>query len=183
VNIPAPPAGCAVGGPDIGSPQSDAASADTGTGQTYRRIPDIAAMARRSCRRQHKKAAFKMDFWHYVMLFLWIALIFMWVMIVFQIITDMFRDHKTSGWIKAIWILLLFAIPFLTALIYLIVNGRKMAERQREALETAKAAQDTYIRQVAQASPADQISQAKQLLDAGAISQEEFDNLKAKALS
>jgi hypothetical protein len=124
-----------------------------------------------------------MDFWHYVMLFLWIALIFMWVMIVFQIVSDMFRDHKTSGWIKALWIFALFAIPFLAALLYLIINGRKMAERQREALETAKAAQDTYIRQVAQASPAEQITQAKQLLDSGAISQEEYEQLKARAMA
>ena len=124
-----------------------------------------------------------MDFWHYVWLLLWFALIFMWVMIVFQIITDMFRDHKTSGWLKAIWIVFLFFVPFLTALLYLIINGRKMAERQREAMQTARAAQDTYIRQAVQASPAEQISQAKQLLDAGAISQEEYEQIKARAIA
>lgn len=124
-----------------------------------------------------------MNFWHYVGLILWFALIVIWVMIVFQIITDMFRDHQTSGWIKAVWILFLFLLPFLTALIYLIVNGRKMAERQRDALETMKAAQDTYIRQAAQASPSEQISQAKQLLDSGAISQQEYESLKSRAMS
>jgi hypothetical protein len=124
-----------------------------------------------------------MDFWHYVMLFLWIALIIMWVMIVFQIVSDMFRDHQTSGWIKALWIFFLFFAPFVAALLYIIINGRKMAERQQEALATAKAAQDNYIRQAAQASPAEQISQAKQLLDAGTISQEEFEQLKARAIA
>ena len=103
-------------------------------------------------------------------------------MIVFQIISDMFRDHQSSGWIKALWIVFIFFFPFLGVLVYLIVNGKKMALRQQEALKTAKAAQDTYIRQASQASPTEQISQAKQLLEAGAISNEEFAQLKSRAM-
>ena len=73
-------------------------------------------------------------------------------------------------------------IPFLTVLIYLIVRGRGMAERNAAAAVEMKAAQDSYIRDVAGSSPADQIARAKELLDSGAISQAEFDSLKAKAL-
>ncbi|MGV1003498.1 MAG: PLDc N-terminal domain-containing protein [Candidatus Nanopelagicales bacterium] len=124
-----------------------------------------------------------MDFWHYVYLIFWFALFMIWIMILFQIIGDLMRDRQTSGWLKAVWIVLLVLVPFLTALVYLIVNGRKMSERQREALETAKAAQDTYIRQVAAASPAEQIAQAKQLLDRGVITEPEYLKLKAQALN
>ena len=102
----------------------------------------------------------------------------------FQIIGDMFRDKEMSGWMKAVWIVLLIFLPFLTALIYLIVRGRGMAERQAAGMQQMKEQQDAYIKQVAGAStsPADQIASAKQLLDSGAITQQEFDALKAKAL-
>jgi hypothetical protein len=80
--------------------------------------------------------------------------------------------------------ILLIFFPFLTAIIYLIVRGKGMYERQSAAITAARASQEDYIRTVAApASPADQISQAKGLLDSGAISQAEFDALKAKALS
>lgn len=124
-----------------------------------------------------------MDFWHYVYLIFWFALFMIWIFIVFQIVTDLMRDHQTSGIVKAVWVIALILIPFVTALVYLIVNGKKMAERQREAIETAKAAQDTYIRSAVQASPSDQIAQAKQLFDSGVISEAEYLKLKERALS
>jgi len=82
-------------------------------------------------------------------------------------------------------VIALIFLPFLTALIYLVARGGSMAERQAKQMEEIKAAQDSYIKQVASSgsSPADQIAQAKALLDSGSITQAEFDALKAKALS
>ncbi|MCB8956441.1 MAG: PLDc N-terminal domain-containing protein [Nocardioides sp.] len=106
-----------------------------------------------------------------------------YLMVLFQILTDMFRDHELSGWWKAVWVLFLIFFPILTALVYLIARGRGMAERQVSAIKSMQADQEAYIRSVTTgASPADQIAQAKSLLDSGAISQAEFDSLKAKAL-
>ncbi len=105
-------------------------------------------------------------------------------MVLFQIIGDLFRDHELSGWWKALWIIGLIVLPFLVALIYLIARGKGMAERHMAAVQTAQKQTDQYIKSVASASaPADQIASAKALLDAGTISQAEFDQLKAKALA
>jgi hypothetical protein len=112
--------------------------------------------------------------------FIWIAAIFVW----FRCVFDMFSDRTLSGWAKAGWAVLLIFVPWVGALIYLIVRGRSMGERQMQAVADAKAAQDQYIQQVAgTANPADQIASAKALLDSGAINQAEFDSLKAKALA
>ena len=70
-------------------------------------------------------------------------------MILFQIIGDLFRDKELSGWLKALWIVALIVVPFLTALIYLIARGRGMAERQAGEVQRAQAATDSYIKQVA----------------------------------
>ena len=117
--------------------------------------------------------------WHFLIIFAWIA----YLLVLFQILTDLFwRDHKTSGWVKAVWVVFLLLIPWLTAVIYLIARGEGMTERAREAAEAAKKQTDDYIKQAAGRSPAQEIADAKGLLDAGAISQAEFDSLKAKAL-
>jgi hypothetical protein len=126
-----------------------------------------------------------MSFWD-VVWFIIISFAFIaYLMVMFAIIGDLFRDNETSGGVKAIWIFCLIFFPFITALIYFIVRGQGMAARASREATTVKAAQDDYIRQVAGggSSPADQIAQAKQLLDTGAITQPEFDALKAKALS
>lgn len=119
--------------------------------------------------------------------FLWGLLIIffmiMYFMVLFSVILDLFRNHEMNGWIKALWILLLLAIPLLSLLIYVIVYGRGMAERQQAAVVTAQKEQEAYIQKVAGTSPAEQIAQAQQLLNSGAISQDEFDKIKAKALS
>jgi ABC-type Fe3+ transport system permease subunit len=106
-------------------------------------------------------------------------------MALFAIIGDLFRDHKLSGWWKAVWIIFLIFVPFLTALIYLIARGNGMAERSQKEAKQYQAATDAYIRQTAgsAASPSDEIAKAKALLDAGTISQAEYDQLKSKALS
>ncbi len=107
----------------------------------------------------------------------------MYLMILFSVIGDLFRDHETSGWVKALWILFFLVAPFLSLLIYLIARGKGMQERALAANQAQKAAFDSYVQSTASAgSPADQIAKAKELLDAGTISQEEFDALKAKAL-
>ena len=118
--------------------------------------------------------------WHFLIIFAWIA----YLLVLFQILVDLFwRDHTTSGWIKAVWVIFLIVFPWLTALIYLIARGQGMAQRARDAALAAKKETDEYIRDAAGRSPAQEIEHAKQLLDAGTISQQEFDSLKAKALS
>ncbi len=113
--------------------------------------------------------------------FIWIAAIMVW----FRCLFDMFGDPTLSGWGKAGWAIVLIFIPWVGALIYLIARGRSMTERQAQAVHHAQAAQADYIKQVAGSgsSPADQISSAKSLLDSGAITQSEYDALKAKALA
>jgi hypothetical protein len=113
--------------------------------------------------------------------FIWIAALMVW----FRCLFDLFGDHTLSGMGKAGWALLLIFVPWLGALIYLIARGRSMNERQLNRAKEMQAAQDQYIQQVAgtSTSPADQIANAKALLDAGTIDQGEFDTLKAKALA
>lgn len=113
--------------------------------------------------------------------FIWIAALMVW----FRCLFDMFGDRTLSGWGKAGWACLMIFVPWLGAIIYLIVRGRSMAERQMEAAAQQQAAQEKYIQQVASTpvDPAEQISKAKTLLDSGVIDQAEFDSLKAKALA
>ncbi len=118
---------------------------------------------------------------------LWTTLVIffmvMYFMILFSILGDLFRDHDTSGWGKAAWVLFLVIAPFLAALIYLIARGNGMAKRSMAAQADAQKQFNEYVQSVAgSGSPTDQIAQAKQLLDSGAIDQAEFDRLKAKAL-
>ena len=114
----------------------------------------------------------------------WIFFFTMYLMILFSVIGDLFRDHETSGVVKALWILFFFVAPFLSLLIYLIARGKGMQERAMAANQAQKAAFDSYVQSTASAgNPADQIAKAKELLDAGTISQAEFDAIKAKALS
>ncbi len=117
-------------------------------------------------------------FWYIVIIFAFVA----YLMVLFSILSDLFRDHETGGFAKAIWILALIFFPFATALIYLIARGKGMAERNMKAAKEMQDAQNAYIRDVAGSSPADQIHKAKELLDSGAISQAEFDAIKSKAL-
>ena len=124
-----------------------------------------------------------MDFWDFFWLLVWSFFFIAYLIVLFQIIADLFRDHELSGWWKAGWIIFLIFLPILTSLVYLIARGRGMAERQAAAVVQAKQDTDAYIRQVATTSPAEQITHAKSLLDSGAITPEEFAQLKAKALA
>ena len=116
--------------------------------------------------------------WWFITVFVFIA----YLMALFSIISDLFRDRKLNGWAKAVWFIFLIFVPFVTALVYLIARGRGMGERQEAQVREVKQAQDDYIRQVA-GGPAAEISEAKKLLDSGAITQAEFEALKAKALA
>ena len=122
------------------------------------------------------------NFWDFIWLILSTFVFVAYLLILFQIISDLFRDHELGGGSKALWLIGLIFLPMLTALIYVIARGNGMAKRQRAALERSKSEAERYIRQVAGKSPAEQIADAKALLDAGTISQEEFAKLKAKAL-
>ena len=111
-----------------------------------------------------------------------IFLFVVWIWILFTIITDLFRDHEMSGWAKALWILFLVFIPFLTGLVYLIVRGSGMRDRAIKAQTDAKKHFDEYVREQAHASPADELHKLNELREKGALSQEEFDKAKAKLL-
>ncbi len=122
------------------------------------------------------------NFWNVIWLIFWAFAFVAYLMALFAIIGDLFRDQKLNGWWKALWIIFLIFMPFLTALVYLIARGRGMAERQAAAANQARSQADDYIRTVASTSPAEDIAKAKQLLDSGVISQGEFEALKNKAL-
>ena len=123
------------------------------------------------------------NFWNVIWVIFWSFAFVAYLFALFAVIADLFRDHKLNGWWKALWIIFLIFVPFLTLLVYLIARGRGMAERSAKEQKQAQQATDQYIKQVAGASPADEIAKAKALLDAGTISQAEYDSLKAKILA
>lgn len=123
------------------------------------------------------------DFWNIIWLFFWAYVFFAYLIALVSIITDIFRDHTLNGWWKALWIIFLVWLPFITALVYLIVRGRGMAERYRERAQESKNATDDYIRSVARTSPSDEIERAKKLLDDGTITPEEFAAIKQRTLA
>lgn len=125
-----------------------------------------------------------MDFLEFLLWLLWAWIIVVCIWTFIWIIIDIFRDHTLNGWAKAGWLVLLVLLPLLGAMIYLIARGNAMAARQAERYTNAEQAQADYIRGVANAtSPAAEIERAKALLDSGAITQSEFDDLKARALA
>ena len=116
--------------------------------------------------------------WTMIIFFAWVA----WIWMVIVIFTDIFRRRDIGGWAKAGWCLFLIVVPFLGALVYLIAQHDGMAERQVKEVEQAQQQTDAYIRSVA-GGASGEIEKAKGLLDTGAISQAEFESLKAKALA
>jgi hypothetical protein len=112
-------------------------------------------------------------------------LLFAWIMCLFWVLGDIFRSSDMGGGAKTIWIIFVIIIPWLGILVYVIARGKGMQERQLEQAKAMQAAQSDYIKSVAGTggSATDQISSAKSLLDSGAITQEEFNALKVKALA
>ena len=110
-------------------------------------------------------------------------LLFAWLWILFVIISDLFRDHQLSGVAKAVWVFFLVFLPWLGALLYLIVRGNGMRDRTIKAQADAKKEFDGYVREQAQTSPAEELHKLAALKDKGALSAEEFDKAKAKLLA
>jgi len=125
-----------------------------------------------------------MSFWD-IIWFIFVAyLFFAYLMVLFSVIADIFRNRDSSGLTKAVWIVLLILFPVIILIVYLIIEGKAMAERSAERSREMQAQQESYIKGVAGGkSPAEQVAQAKSLLDSGAISQAEYESMKAKALS
>jgi hypothetical protein len=128
---------------------------------------------------------FGANFWDILLYTLWFFLFFACLMILFRVLMDLFGDKSLSGGMKTLWVLFIIIFPFLGLFVYLIARGKGMAERQLAKMGEQQAAQAEYIRQAAGtgASAADQIASAKALLDAGTITQDEFNTLKGKALA
>lgn len=116
--------------------------------------------------------------WTMIIFFAWVA----WIWIAITVFVDIFRRHDISGWGKAAWVVFVIVLPFLGVLVYLIAQHDGMRERTVKQAETQQAAFDQYVREAAGGSAAE-IAKAKELLDSGAISQSEYDAIKAKALS
>jgi predicted PurR-regulated permease PerM len=122
------------------------------------------------------------NFWDILWTFFWVFAFIAYLFALFSVVGDLLRDRTLNGWLKAVWILFLVFLPFLTVLVYLIARGKGMNERQAERVQNAKEQTDDYIRSVVP-SPSDEIAKAKQLLDSGVISDAEFARLKARVLS
>lgn len=109
-----------------------------------------------------------------------------WFWILIRVFVDVFRRDDLSGWGKAGWTLFAIVLPFLGVLIYLIAHGKDMGQRDIEQARAAQSQVDAHIRSVAGSGgngAAAEIAEAKKLLDSGAISRDEYESLKAKALA
>ena len=119
-------------------------------------------------------------FWTMIIFFLWVA----WIWVLIIILSDVFRRHDLSGWGKALWVIFIIFLPFLGVLVYLISQGQGMGERRIQDAQASQAQFDDYVRTTAgSGGAAAEIERAKGLLDSGAITQQEFDAIKAKALA
>jgi hypothetical protein len=125
---------------------------------------------------------FFQNFWSIFWWLFCVYAIFAFLYALFMVITDLFRDHNLSGWWKAVWIVFLAFVPFLSLLVYMVARGKGMTERSMAQARRNREAADAYIRQAAAASPSDEIAKAKALMDAGTISAAEFEQIKSKAV-
>ena len=123
------------------------------------------------------------NFWDIVWLMMSTFVFVAYLIIMFQIVVDLFRDNELGGGSKVLWIIGLIFLPMITAIIYIITRGSGMAMRAQASMQRAKSETEAYIKGVAGRSPAADIAEAKALLDAGTITQDEFARLKAKALA
>ena len=118
--------------------------------------------------------------WTMLVFFVWI--LFFWLL--FGVFGDLFSRHDLSGWAKAGWTIFVIILPFLGIFVYLISQGKSMGERAQQRAQSQQSQMDDYVRSVAASgSPTEEIAKGKQLLESGAITQAEFDQLKAKALA
>jgi hypothetical protein len=118
--------------------------------------------------------------WTMVLFFLF----FIWIWLLITVFADIFRRRDIGGFAKALWIIFVIVLPYIGVLLYLIIEHNGMAERSQQQMQRSQQQFDDYVQSVAaKQSPTEQIAHAKELLDAGTISQAEFDSLKAKALA
>ena len=115
--------------------------------------------------------------WSMIIFFFWVI----WIWIVITVLIDIFRRHDIGGWAKAAWVVFVVILPWLGVLVYLIAQHDGIRERSVKRAQDQQASFDKYVRDTAGGS-ASEIAKAKELLDAGTISQQEFDSIKAKAL-
>ena len=122
---------------------------------------------------------------HFLLALFELFLFFAWFMCLFWVFGDIFRSKDLGGGAKTFWVLFVIIIPWVGILVYLIARGKGMQERQMEQAQQMQAAQTEYIKSVAASgtSATEQIASAKSLLDSGAITNDEFTALKAKALA
>ena len=118
-------------------------------------------------------------FWSMIIFFFWVI----WIWIVVTVLIDIFRRDDIGGWAKAAWVIFVVILPWLGVLIYLIVESDGMRERSMKQAQAQKRELDDYVRDAAGGGSAGEIAKAKELLDTGAITQDEFQALKAKALA
>jgi len=116
--------------------------------------------------------------WTLLVIFAWVI----WFWLLITVFSDLFRRRDIGGGSKALWVIFVIVLPFIGVLIYFIGQGDKMAERNMEQAAAMQASMDAHIPQVAGGGAAAEIERAKGLLDSGAISQAEFEQIKAKAL-
>ena len=125
---------------------------------------------------------FLQGIWDWFWLLFWVFAYMAYLFVLIYIIFDIFRDRSLNGWLKAVWVILLVFMPFVTGLVYLIARGKGMAERSARKQVEYQEYSDAYVRSVSFASPTDEIAKAQALRDQGVITDGEFEALKAKAL-
>jgi len=118
-------------------------------------------------------------FWSMIIFFFWVI----WIWIVITVLIDIFRREDIGGWAKAAWVIFVVILPWLGVLIYLIAQHDGMQKRSMDQALAQRRALDEHVRDAAGGGSAAEIAKAKELLDAGAITQAEFETLKAKALA
>ena len=123
-----------------------------------------------------------MTFWDFFWLMISFVLYVSYLVVLFLIVKDIFADSTRTGWSKAVWVLVLLLIPVLGGLAYLSAFGQSMSLRQVARSDVARDDFDDYVRRTAGSNPAEQIAQAKTLMDDGALTAEEFTALKQRVL-
>lgn len=123
------------------------------------------------------------DFWRFFWLVLELFILLSFLIVLFQIFGDLFSDSELGGLAKAVWVVVLIALPLIGALAYLIARGRGMGRRRVAKAAQAQADVESYIRSAAGRHPASELASAKSLLDSGAITQAEFDKVKSLVLA
>jgi uncharacterized membrane protein YcjF (UPF0283 family) len=124
------------------------------------------------------------SFWQIVLWMFWFMLLVAWIWLLIAIVTDIFRDHELSGWAKAAWTLFLIVLPWLGALMYLVIRGRSMNQRAMRQAEAQEAQAREFIRSsVPTTSTADEIGKLADLHHRGLISDAEYETMKANVIS